>query len=113
MEIMRGFFDGNILVLRWFWKRKHHPERQADALEQRMSEDLARLAEIAPHLLDDIGLRRDPGSSSPTREVWRRDGLGIAVVRQNAGAQVRIEALSAHQDNAGPARQPVMSDVWA
>jgi hypothetical protein len=113
MEIIRGTVCANISVLRWFWKKKHHPERQADMLKQLMTEDLVRLAETAPHLLDDIGFRRDPGSRSPTRDVWRRDGLGIVVVRRNAGAEVRIEAPSMHRENAGPAREPAMFDVPA
>lgn len=113
MEIIRGTVCANISVLRWFQKRKHHPERQANVLKQHMIEELVRLAETAPHLLEDIGFRPDPGSSSPAREVWRREGLGIAVVRRNAGAEVRIEALSPHRDNYGPAREPAMFDVPA
>ncbi|PRY25140.1 hypothetical protein CLV78_102317 [Aliiruegeria haliotis] len=42
-------------------------------------EDLARLAALSPHLLSDVGFRRDPCRSTTFHTVWERQGRRIAV----------------------------------
>lgn len=94
MEIARTLGSDITWILRWTWPRKGGPVQQAQEPSDRMLEDLARLAELSPHLLSDIGFAPDPGSSSPAREVWRKEGLCIAVVRHDTGAEVQVEGLT-------------------
>lgn len=38
-----------------------------------------RFAATAPHLLEDIGFRRNARLSSPERSIWEQDGMRIAL----------------------------------
>ena len=50
---------------------------------------IQRLAETSPHLLVDLGFRRDPERSSEEQEVWLRDDREIVVSRRLQAAASR------------------------
>jgi len=78
-----------------------------------MLEELARLAQLSPHLLRDIGFTPGPGSSTPAREVWRKEQLCIAVVRHDTGLEVQVEGLTVLIEDNAPDMERFISEVSA
>jgi hypothetical protein len=111
MGIAQASGSGTAVLLRWITKMKSDRKRPAGDPNARTAKELVRLAETSPHLLCDIGFGRDPRESTPTREVWRREGLRLAVVWQDAGASARIEAPEERHRAPGAAKMPLMPDV--
>jgi hypothetical protein len=111
MGISQPSGSGIAVLLRWGAKMKSDRERPAGAPNARTAKELVRLAETSPHLLCDIGFGRDPRASTPTREVWRREGLCLVVVRQDAGATARIEAPAERRRDLCFAMTPLVPDV--
>ncbi len=66
--------------------RNCHPNTTEARLQDLLCE-FKRLAVIGPHLLEDIGFRRNPQTSSPARDIWERDGMRIAL--ETATGQAR------------------------
>lgn len=54
--------------------------RRPRSSSDRLLEELERLALLSPHLLSDIGFRRD-AASGPDTKVWRSGELQVVVAR--------------------------------
>ena len=54
--------------------------------DERLHHDLERLAQLSPHLLEDLGFRRDAATSTPQVAVWRRGAHRVSVSTAQDGA---------------------------
>ncbi len=70
------------------WMRKDGPLLgHEDEVRARTAQDLLRLAETSPHLLEDIGFTEAPGTSDSGLRLLRRAGFTIEIRR---GETVRV-----------------------
>lgn len=56
--------------------------------EDRLVEDLERLALSAPHLLTDIGFARDAKASSSAKTIWCKGSLRVAISSRDGSVSV-------------------------
>lgn len=66
--------------------RKFVPNLNYENGEAQFERDLERLAETAPHVLDDMGFHRE--MDGPRTTVWRRGALTVISQRDGAGVTI-------------------------
>jgi 4-hydroxyphenylpyruvate dioxygenase-like putative hemolysin len=60
--------------------------RKPRSSEDHLRAALERLALLSPHLLADLGFKRDAAASAPDTMVWRRGQLRVVVARPTRSA---------------------------
>ena len=76
-------------VFLWKWVRVLSLLGQFFRRERGAEKAMQRLAETSPHLLVDLGFRRDLARSSEEQEVWLRSDCEIVVPRRLQAAASR------------------------
>ena len=76
-------FDPETVAKAGFFRRigKFVSWRRSRSSTDHLFDELERLALLSPHLLRDIGFRRDAAASAPDTKVWRRGELQVVVAR--------------------------------
>ena len=85
-----GFRPDPILDLKR-WMRIRVSWVWAGSADRTLERDLERIAECAPHCLEDLGFARDTEAGLPGCDLWRRGAARIVVERDTGRASARVE----------------------
>ena len=73
------------------WMRIRISRVRTGPADRALERDLERIAECAPHCLEDLGFTRDAEAGLPGSDLWRRGAARIVVERDTGRASARVE----------------------